>query len=285
MGASDLRLPTSDVPLASLLTVSSHRRYHRGDTTEGPLLPTSIFQFERTRPLRLAAYRRAELARRGRVVEVGAGECVVAAEVAARTGRSVWSVDPRLPSAVPEGVWALRGDARHLPFADGSLDAVLFHFVLLWLPDPVGALREARRVLAEDGVLLLLAEPDLTARRDEPDTGLGRALADAVRKAGGHPDAGGHLEEWLKTAGFRAEVQRTPEEWVGIPDPAECLHEVEALRGAGHLTTEAAAAMTAAERAATDNRRVLLPIRWAVGWRSQSRDESRGARPPRRPRP
>jgi len=234
------------------------------------LLPTSLFQFERTRPMRLAAYRRAELARRGRVVEVGAGECPVAAEVAARTGRAVWAVDLERPAAVPEGVRPLRGDAHHLSFTDGSLDAVLFHFVLLWLQDPVGALREARRVLARDGVLLVLAEPDLTARRDEPDTGLGRALADAVRKAGGHPDAGSCLEEWLKAAGFRAELQRTPEEWVEIADPAECLHEVKALREAGALSSHEAEAMAAAERDAEGERRVALPLSWAVAW-SQSR--------------
>lgn len=217
--------------------------------------------------MRLAAYRAAELARRRRVLEVGAGEGVVAAEVAARTGRRVWAVDSLSPGGSPPGVCAVRGDAHRLPSADGAFEAVLFHFVLLWLKEPVAALKEARRVLAPEGVLLVLAEPDLTLRRDEPDTGLGGALADAVRRAGGHPDAGSRLEEWLASAGFRAEVRRTPEEWVAISDPAECLHEIEALREAGHLTPEEVAALSAAERAAVGHRRVLLPLTWVVAWR------------------
>lgn len=233
------------------------------------MLPTSPYQFERTRQMRLAAYRAAELSRRRHILEVGAGECVVAAEVAARTGRRVWAMDRVAPSGPRSGeVLFLRGDAHHLPYADGSFDAVLFHFVLLWLRDPIAALREARRVLAPDGVLLVLAEPDLPARCDEPDTGLGRAVAAAVAAAGGHPDAGARLTEWLAGAGFRAEVHRTPEEWVAVANPEECLYEVEALRLSGDLSTPEASSMAALERAAAGRRRVLLPLAWAVGHRS-----------------
>ena len=49
----------------------------------------------------------------------------------------------------------VRGDVTCLPFLDGSLDAVLFLDVLEHLPDPAAAISEARRVLREDGALII----------------------------------------------------------------------------------------------------------------------------------
>jgi ubiquinone/menaquinone biosynthesis C-methylase UbiE len=52
-----------------------------------------------------------------------------------------------------------RGDVYRLPFADGTaedgFDAVLFHQVLHFLDDPQGALREAVRVMAPGGRILI----------------------------------------------------------------------------------------------------------------------------------
>jgi len=50
----------------------------------------------------------------------------------------------------PAGCWG-QADAGRLPFADGSLDVVAFSSVLHHIPDPVPALREARRVLKPGG--------------------------------------------------------------------------------------------------------------------------------------
>jgi ubiquinone/menaquinone biosynthesis C-methylase UbiE len=45
------------------------------------------------------------------------------------------------------------GDARAIPFADGSFDLVLFHTTLCHIPDPEKALQEAWRVLRAGGWL------------------------------------------------------------------------------------------------------------------------------------
>ena len=50
----------------------------------------------------------------------------------------------------------LLGDAQALPFADASFDTVIATFVFCSVPDPVQGLREAARVLAPLGQLLLL---------------------------------------------------------------------------------------------------------------------------------
>ena len=50
----------------------------------------------------------------------------------------------------------VRGDAHHLPFADGTFDAAVLGFALCTIPDPVRALDEAHRVVRGDGVLRFL---------------------------------------------------------------------------------------------------------------------------------
>jgi len=55
-------------------------------------------------------------------------------------------------SVLPTGR-VVRADARHLPFAAASLDAVVIHHVLAHVAEPARALAEARRVLRPGGRL------------------------------------------------------------------------------------------------------------------------------------
>lgn len=50
--------------------------------------------------------------------------------------------------------WYLQADAEQLPLRDQSLQMVFSNFVLQWLPDPLPALRELRRVLQPEGLIL-----------------------------------------------------------------------------------------------------------------------------------
>ena len=188
--------------------------------------------------------------------------------MASRTGRTVAALDAVPPPRRVQGVRFVRGEAEALPFASGVLDAVCFHFVLLWLRDPLQALREARRALAPGGVVLVLSEPDLESRGDEPDTGLGRAIARCVAQMGGHPAAGREVAGWLKEAGFRASVRMTRQEWVALADPEEADHELAFLHERGILDARQVRAMAVEEREAARRglRRVLLPLAYGVGF-------------------
>lgn len=55
-----------------------------------------------------------------------------------------------------EDVHFVRGDAQHLPYEDGSFDAVVSVGTLPYVPEPVTMLQEARRVVGADGRLFVV---------------------------------------------------------------------------------------------------------------------------------
>jgi ubiquinone/menaquinone biosynthesis C-methylase UbiE len=62
-----------------------------------------------------------------------------------------------------EGVHFKQADATALPFENGTFDAVVSQFGLMFLPDKLRALREARRVLRPGGRLLFNVWDDLAS--------------------------------------------------------------------------------------------------------------------------
>ena len=62
-----------------------------------------------------------------------------------------------------------RGNAHSLPYSAYSFDITYCHFLLLWVRDPLQVLPEMKRVTKANGYVLALAEPDYTARTDQPD--------------------------------------------------------------------------------------------------------------------
>jgi ubiquinone/menaquinone biosynthesis C-methylase UbiE len=99
------------------------------------------------------------------VLEVGCGTGAICRELAQlpKVGKVV-GLDPSpvfLARAreLSEGMANLRfdeGDARSLPYDDGTFDAVVFHTCLTHVPGPEKALTEAMRVLRPNGSLAVL---------------------------------------------------------------------------------------------------------------------------------
>lgn len=103
----------------------------------------------------------------------------------------------------------VEGDANALTYADDTFDVVLCHQVLQHVKDPVGILREMRRV-AKTGGIVAARESDFGGfiwypEVDGMDDWLAFYSANA-RSNGGEPNAGRRLHTWAKQAGFSPEA-------------------------------------------------------------------------------
>ena len=96
------------------------------------------------------------------------------------------------------------GDALGLPYPAEVFEITFCHFLLLWVPDPLQALLEMRRVTRPGGYVLALAEPDYNSRVDKPDplAPLGRWQAESLRRQGADPGLGARLAELFRQAGI-----------------------------------------------------------------------------------
>jgi len=196
-----------------------------------------------TRAVRNQLYRRVNLLRAERVLDVGCGTGVITEEMAARCKGQVIGVD--VDAAMIE--FALRpfdgasldcardrqdrlcsgqaqdrsgraeyrvGNAHQLDFPDGHFDVVACHFLLMWVSNPALAVREMARVTRPGGAVLACAEPDYGGRIDYPEElPLARWQAEALRREGADPFTGRKLPALFAQAGLSANVGVIPSLW------------------------------------------------------------------------
>jgi len=171
-----------------------------------------------TQATRSQLYRRANLLRARRVLDVGCGTGAITAELSRRSRGEVTGIDldPAMVAFArqhaPDARFEL-GDALALPFPDGHFDVVCCHFVLLWVQDPQRAVREMARVARDGGSVLICAEPDYGARVDWPALPVAEWQAEGLRRQGADPLIGRKLRELMTAADLDAAVGVTSSFW------------------------------------------------------------------------
>jgi ubiquinone/menaquinone biosynthesis C-methylase UbiE len=179
-------------------------------------------QFERqakwTQMTRSMLYRRANLLRTRRILDVGCGTGVLTNELVRRTRGIVVGLDknPDMLAYARRQTSRIRyekGDALDLPYPDGHFDAVTCHFVLLWLSDPAQAVDEMARVVRRGGHVLICAEPDYGGRLDWPDFPIREWQIEGLRRQGANPFIGRQIRHLLAEAGLRPDVSVLPSHW------------------------------------------------------------------------
>ena len=187
-----------------------------------PTLAERHAQFVRqagwTRATRSHMVRRARLLQAERVLDVGCGTGVITRELARRTRGQVIGLDldaEVIAFAQQQGsqVHYKEGDALALPYPDGHFDIAACHFVLMWVADPLQAVREMARVVRPGGFVLLCGEPDYGGRLDWPELPIRRWQVEGLRRQGADPLLGRRLRQLSAAAGLRADVGIIPSHW------------------------------------------------------------------------
>lgn len=173
-----------------------------------------------TRAANAFALSQLPLERGDAVLEIGCGHGQTLVKLARRAADGFAAgIDPsdvmvrlttrRLRSGIDRGHAEVhRAEAARLPFEDARFDAALAVHVLYFWPEPALELREIRRVLRQDGTLLLGFRPD--------DPGARASLPDSVYQLRSLPE----IEKLLQQTGF--EVTRATEAAPGAT-PFACL--------------------------------------------------------------
>jgi demethylmenaquinone methyltransferase/2-methoxy-6-polyprenyl-1,4-benzoquinol methylase len=93
------------------------------------------------------------------VLDVATGTGAVARELLERKQCAVVGLDqsPEMLAEarrrLPEAVKLVEGSAEQLPFPDASFDALTFTYLLRYVPEPAGTLRELARVVRPGGII------------------------------------------------------------------------------------------------------------------------------------
>jgi ubiquinone/menaquinone biosynthesis C-methylase UbiE len=156
----------------------------------------------------------------------GPGSITVGLAAAVAPGPTV-GVDLH-PGPLVGGVSLVKADVHHLPFPDASFDALFAGALLQHLPDPLVALREARRV-ARPGTVIGVTDIDTATYLIAPgDPRLDRAFELNARLRAGRPDTGRRLRGLLHEAGFRDCVATARAFHHGDPEETRALAEFNA---------------------------------------------------------
>jgi SAM-dependent methyltransferase len=160
-----------------------------------------------TRDLRAYLFDQADLPHAQRVLEVGCGTGAILQDLVTPAAIHGLDIDrdalTQCRLHVPRAVLT-RGDGLQLPHPGQIFDIVYCHFFLLWVPDPLQAVLEMHRVTKPGGHILALAEPDYSARVDEPPElkVLGEWQVTALIRQGADPGFGRRLAETFHQAGI-----------------------------------------------------------------------------------
>ena len=101
------------------------------------------------------------------------------------------------------------GDANNLAFEDGQFDVVFCHQLLQHVKDPIGVLKEMKRVCKSSGGLVAAREADYASfcwKPNPPELDRwGELYREVAKSNGGEPNAGRYMPQWAREAGFESE--------------------------------------------------------------------------------
>jgi len=170
--------------------------------------PRYLQQAAWTSDLRAYLFNKTNLSQARRVLEVGCGTGAILSTL--RTSTSLHGLDLDV-AALNEShlhtptAFLTRGDTHSLPYSNQSFDITYCHFLLLWVKEPSRVLNEMKRVTKASGYVLAIAEPDYTARSDQPGelAMLGKWQNESLKRQGADISIGSRLADLFFRAGIK----------------------------------------------------------------------------------
>lgn len=180
-----------------------------------------------TRDLRTYLFKKAGLDTASNVLEVGCGTGAILSELPNHISHYGLDIDAAALDQCQVNAPAaslVLGNALELPYSNQVFDIVYCHFLLLWVSDPLQVLFEMKRVAKSGAHVIAFAEPDYTARVDEPPelVPLGKWQAESLKRQGADPGLGARLDDLFFEAGIQlietgtiqnSGFDSSPEEW------------------------------------------------------------------------
>lgn len=166
-------------------------------------------------PARARLLRRAEIAKRRRVLDLGAAFGIVSEELERRCGGCAVALDSSLNALITASqrssqIPCVCGEAENLPFLDHSFDLIFSQCSLMWM-NLENVIPELYRVLQPGGILTAI-EPDYGGMIEYPATIATRELWIAgLTRAGAEPFAGRILAHLLASHKFNVSVEFLPQ--------------------------------------------------------------------------
>jgi SAM-dependent methyltransferase len=164
----------------------------------------------------------------------------------------------------------IRGDALQLPYSNETFDIVYSHFLLLWVRDPLQALKEMKRVTRSGAHILAFAEPNYLDRIDQPDEliQLGKWQTESLIKQGADPGLGARLAELFLQAGIEIVETGTIQGGESEPSPDEWKAEWDVIESdlRGFVTSEEIQKMKRLDQQAWEQRERVLHVPTYFAW-------------------
>lgn len=170
-----------------------------------------IQQAEWLAPARRRLLRQVQIARRQRVLDLGAGFGAVTPELVRRSGGQVFALDLEINALRSEKstfatAFRVGGHAANLPFKNETFDLVFSQLTLLWVSPLETALEQIHRILKREGALVAL-EPDYEAMIEYPPEIASKHLwVKGLSRAGADPSIGRKLPGLLAAQGFDVQI-------------------------------------------------------------------------------
>ncbi|TXT56336.1 MAG: hypothetical protein BAJALOKI2v1_580020 [Promethearchaeota archaeon] len=163
-------------------------------------------QLKWTRELRDYLFQKIELEKKENLLDIGCGTGLLINEIGQQYSLDLYGIDihekrialaqKRLrKSNVSASLYYM--DFLDNQFKDKMFDVIATNCFFLWISDIEKGFKEIYRILKENGILLILAEPDYGGLIEYPDTNLKHALCSNLKKEGADPEVGRKLNQFF----------------------------------------------------------------------------------------